>query len=348
MNRAMLADDFAASTSRKPWKTFVLEAHAGQDSEALLEDAFGRSHVMGTDDIHLHRIVGEVEFVIDHLDQRFWSFHTTTPASEAAPYLRRVVGSRRDLDWMWLPSDHLREIWPDTAPQWIATNFNAGRLTPSATEVADLNIRVRGQAADQLLQIIASQYKVAVPHSQVGISAVDENLGSINELISHSGRFVASGDDFSFHQTIVREVVGKYRCFVEGVERRSLRWVELPEGGAKLRGTPVTLEFSRVIPDLELFLDGLFSAREPFRIWGLVERTGEDSAEVEAVDLHVGQQLRFDVTTRWLRVYLFEGGCGNTVARLASNLQHYFDGALSIVDDELDKALKPVAHGASG
>ena len=61
---------------------------------------------------------------------------------------------------------------------------------------------------------------------------------------------------------------------------------------------------------------------------------------MEAVDLHVGQHLRFDITTNWLRVYLFEGGCGNTVARLASNLQHHFDGALSIVDAELDSRLR--------
>jgi hypothetical protein len=60
-------------------------------------------------------------------------------------------------------------------------------------------------------------------------------------------------------------------------------------------------------------------------------------------DLHVGQQLRFDIAPDWLRVYLFKGGCGNTVARLASNLQHHFDGALSIVDDELDAELKQTA-----
>lgn len=80
-------------------------------------------------------------------------------------------------------------------------------------------------------------------------------------------------------------------------------------------------------------------AREPFRLWGLPQMTGELTAEVEAVDLHVGQQLRFDITSEWMRIYLFAGGCGNSVARLASNLQHHFDGALSIVDDELNAGL---------
>ena len=170
---------------------------------------------------------------------------------------------------------------------------------------------------------------------------VDEHFGSITEFVSHDGRFMASGGDFGFHQAIVRRVVDRYRRFVEGAERRALRWVELPEGGARPFGTPITFRFSRRIPDLDYFLDQLFSAREPFRLWGLPRHDGEGFAEVEAVDLHVGQRLRFDITNDWLGVYLFEGGCGNTIARLASNLQHHFDGALYIVDKELDSSMRP-------
>lgn len=152
---------------------------------------------------------------------------------------------------------------------------------------------------------------------------------------------VASWPAVVISVAIVRRVVDRYRRFVEGAERRALRWEELPEGGARPYGTPITFRFSRRVPDLDYFLDQLFSAREPFRLWGLPRNDGEGFAEVEAVDLHVGQRLRFDITNDWLRVYLFEGGCGNTVARLASNLQHHFDRALSIIDKELDAGLRP-------
>lgn len=340
MNRAALADDFASSTRRSPWKTFVLEAHADDNVEGLLDDAFGHHNVQGTDDVHLHEIGHDIPFVVDHLDDRFWSLHTTAPARVASPFLKGVVESRRDLDWMWLPSDHLRDVWPGSRPQWLATDFAAARLTPPAGEVADLRLRVRGDAADGVLRLIESKYRKAVSFSGVAISAEDDDLGSVAEAVSRDGRFVANGDDFGFHQTIVRRVVSRYRRFIEAVERRALRWDELPGGGARLHGAPVVLRFSRPIPDLELFLEHLFSAREPFRLWGVPQMTGERSAEVEAVDLHVGQQLRFDVTSGWLRVYLFADGCGNTVARLASNLQHHFDGDLSIVDAELDVELK--------
>ena len=131
MNRAKLASDFAAATSRNPWKTFVLEAHADHDPTGLLEDAFANSRVEPTEDAYLHCLVGDVNFVVDHIDHRFWNLHTTQPTGDAMPYLRRVVGSRRDLDWMWLPSDHLRGLWGNTTPTWVATNFSSGRLIPS-------------------------------------------------------------------------------------------------------------------------------------------------------------------------------------------------------------------------
>ena len=341
MNRLKLADDFATTTSRNHWKTFVLEAHAPDIGADLLTDAFKTSRVEPTEDAYLHRLVGDVSFVVDNIDQRFWNFHTTEPTRDAFRYLRGVVGSRRDLDWMWLPTDHLRGLWGDAKPSWVVTNFSSGRLVRSTGEVDDLSLRVRGSAADQVLELIGDRFQTALAHSQVALDLFDEHYGSMTEFVSREGRFMAAGGDFGFHQAVVRRVVDRYRWLVEGAEARALRWEELPEGGARPFGSPITLRFSRPIPDLDYFLDQLFSAREPFRLWGLPRRVDKNLAEVEAVDLHVGQRLRFDVAAEWMRVYLFEGGCGNTVARLAANLQHHFDGALSIGDQELDAFLKP-------
>ena len=342
MNREILASDFAAATSRNRWKTFVLEAHPHNGVEQLLAEAFWKSKVEATDDVYLHRLSGEAEFVVDHLNQRFWSLHTTAPTADSAPYLRRVVNQRRDLDLMWLPSDHLRGIWRNASPLLVTTNFSTGRLTPAMGKVDDLKLRVSGRAADQVLKALGDRFQTNIPQSHVGFRVDDEHFGSITEFVSHDGRFMAGGGDFSFHQAIVRRVVDRYRQFVEGVERRALRWKELPEGGARPYGSPITLRFNNSIPDLDYFVEQLFSAREPFRLWGLPRHDGQGMVEVEAVDLHVGQRLRFGITPDWLCIYLFEGGCGNTVARLVSNLQHHFDGALSMVDEELESRLRPV------
>ena len=339
MNRAQLGIDFAASTSRSQWKTFVLEAHPHGDAAGLINEAFGHHNVRTTDDIHLHRVEADVPFFIDHLDERFWSLHTAAPNSAAAPYLKGVVEAWRELDWMWLPSDHLRDVWPGTRPVWVATDFVGRRLAPSG-ELADLRFRARGDAAEKAIQLLESGFGSAVSFSSVAVDLTDEHWGTMAEAISRDGRFVAHGDDFGFHQAVVQRVIARYRRFVESVERSALRWVELPEGGARLEGAPVLMQFGRRVPDLELFLERLFSAREPFRLWGMPQMTGVDLAEVEAVDLHVGQQLRFDITPTWMRVYMFRGGCGNTIARLVSNLQHHLDGKLRIVDPKIDAGLR--------
>lgn len=343
MNRATLAELYAASPQRTPWKTFVVEAHAEKGAEHLLKNGFGQACVQPTEDIYLHHLVGDVDFIVDHLDNRFWSFHTSMPSTDAEAYLRRVVGARNDLDWMWLPSGHLSNVWHETSLQWLAVDYHASRLSPSKDPFDDLQVqlRVRGNQADEVLRVIEKRYRTVVPQGEVGISARDPEFGWVNERINHQGRFMANGDDFNFHQSIVRHMVGKYRRFVEAVEQRSLCWRTLPGGGARLSGVPVTIKFSKQISDIGLFVESLFSSREPFRLWGLYELVGDHGAEVEAVDLHIGQQLRFDVMSDCLRVYVFEGGCGNTVARLASNLQRHYDGALSIVDDELQALMSP-------
>jgi hypothetical protein len=101
---------------------------------------------------------------------------------------------------------------------------------------------------------------------------------------------------------------------------------------------PVGIRFSRPIPDLPAFCEELFSSRAPFRLWGQPFVT-DDGASVEAVDLHVGQRLSMELGYDWMRVYLHAGSCGNTVARLISNLQTRFDGALSLTHPGLQDAV---------
>jgi hypothetical protein len=108
-------------------------------------------------------------------------------------------------------------------------------------------------------------------------------------------------------------------------------------GGASFTGMPIGIRFSRPIPDLPAFCEELFSSRAPFRLWGQPAIT-EDEALVEAVDLHVGQRIGIELGRDWMRVYLHAGSCGNTVARLISNLQTRFDGALTLTHPSLQDA----------
>lgn len=113
-----------------PTKTFVLEVHT-EDSAGYLSDMVGSTALEVTDDAYLFRArVGEHVFWVDQLDDRFWSFHTDMPVREASAFLRDQIERRRDLDWMWLPSGHLRNAWPDSTSRQVRTRFQGERFLP--------------------------------------------------------------------------------------------------------------------------------------------------------------------------------------------------------------------------
>jgi hypothetical protein len=73
----------------------------------------------------------------------------------------------------------------------------------------------------------------------------------------------------------------------------------------------------------------MFSGVEPFRLWGVPVEVGPKAFRVRAVDLHVGETVDFEVFPEVIRVYLPSGGCGNSIIRYYTNLQHTFDAKVS-------------------
>ncbi|CAN5336324.1 hypothetical protein BH23ACT9_BH23ACT9_24090 [soil metagenome] len=335
MNRQSLVDAFREADT---WRTFVVEAHPADGPASLITEAFSDlGSVTRTDDRYLHIVdVGQGQtFFIDHLDGRFWRAHTTMTKEDGKRLLGGVVGTRTDLDWMWLPSAHLEDTWPGARTRSIRTAFNRQRLQPGSAELRDLNLQIGGTSAEDIVALIAGHHSGAVPFATTTVEVEDPDFGRIVEGLDRRGFFTARLGDLAFHAAYVRRVVDRYRHLVEALEARAIRWDSLLDGGARIDGSAITIEFSVPIEDMNDFVSGLFSSREPFRLWGLPTEVASDVVEVQAVDLHVGQPLRFQIGDTWLRVFLFEGGCGNSVARLICNLQHHHDGALRVADPQL-------------
>lgn len=347
--RAAMADALALSPAQST-KTYVIESHVDDPVGCLSELASGNVEQLA--DAYLFRVRTRLGlFWVDQLDERFWRFHTDMGQADAYPMLRDWVGSSRDLDWMWLPSEHLRHMWPGAMARRVRTDFRSGRLVGPEAAAQDLRAQLHGSNAEEFFEAISQlpQYRSAVSFEAVETEISDAAFGgSVREAVNKMGRFVAAGDSLELHLQFVSTVVDRYRRMVELCESKAVHWRGSPDttSGGTVIGGPVVIEFSRDIDDVGVFADELTSSREPFRLWG-VASVRRNVAEVEAVDLHVGRTLQLDIGRRWMRVYLQDGSCGNTVARLITNLQHQFDGALTLKDPDLAAATsRPTAVGA--
>lgn len=340
-NRKSMAASLLTDAST-PTKTFVVEAH-DEDPVGHLHDLVGTTRLEETDDAYLFRVhLDEGTFWVDQLEPRFWSWHTDMPQAVAYPFLRDHVERRRKLDWMWLPSGHLEAAGPRTSTTRVRTSFDATKLLGEDESARGLKVSFAGRDAETLLALIRrdDRFAGAISFDSMETALADEDLGTVREALTRGGRFMVVGDSFELHVAFVREVMTRYAAFVTACETRALRWDGFADGGGRLTGGPVALQFSREVPDLDRFAAELLSARLPFRLWG-VPSVDHGLLQVEAVDLHVGERLRLAVGRRWMRIHLTQGGCGNTVARLVSNLQHRFDGALRMIDPHLDSLMSP-------
>lgn len=344
MDRSDLADVLPLSRAQPPLRTVVLEAHS-EDPPILLAELEGVTGVSPTDDAHLHRLsTPDGDVFVDTLDPRFWSLHTRMTDTLVRRLVQPSVQRRRDLDRLWLPTQHLTAAWPAAERTGVHVAFDASRLDPDgATSATRLNLTGRevGTTFDLLSRLPDRGRGVLSSVDRVALRVEDTDAGHVDEAVNRGGTFLARGDSFALHQAFVEDVVRRYRALVETVEERRLVFTPGPsaEGGGGIQGDVVSLAFSRPISDLQHWLDELFSSREPFRLWGQPEIDDDGVASVEAVDLHVGQRLSVDVTVDGMRLYLPEGTCGNTVVRLVSNLQHFFDNRLAFTEPALQHLL---------
>jgi len=355
VDRTELAEVLPSSRSESALRTVVLEAHS-DDPPALLSQLDGVTGVTATEDAHLHRLSSpEGEIFADTVDPRFWSLHTRMTDSFVSRMVQPAVQRRRDLDRLWLPTQHLTAAWPDAERTGVHVAFDARGLDPGGATSATL-LKLTGREVGGTLALLSrlpdAGQGVLSSVDGVQLRVEDPDSGHVDEAVNRGGTFVARGDSFALHQAFVADVLRRYRTLVETLEERRLAFVpgSDPEGGGELRGDVVSLAFSRPISDLQHWLDELLSSREPFRLWGQPEIDADGVASVEVVDLHVGQRLSIDVTVDGMRLYLPEGTCGNTVVRLVSNLQHRFDNRLTFTEPALQQLLEggPVGAASAG
>lgn len=325
-------------------RTFALEVNQAGDADPLARVdklAFDMGmHMRPTADAALAVVSGQLGGVfVDVADSRFWLIHTTGPSSWLEPQLARLVAKSADVDWCWLPISLFRGMQAEGRTRWFKSDFRGDELLPeSGVAARRLKIQLEGDNAEFLRAHIAKlpEYASAAALTGVTVEIVDQEIGTLTAAAHYRGGFTGRGASFDLHQGFVSRAIGAYAEKVRRTESRcGFRWHVDEEGRhATFSGHTIEITLARGIEDLDKFAAGVFSSREPFRLWATPTRVSESVVEAEVADLHVGQTFRVDVMRTGLRVYLGDGVCANTVFRLLTNLQHRYDATAEATSAE--------------
>jgi len=296
---------------------------------------------------------GQVELFVDASDQRFWIVHSANRSSDVDRVTDRLIKDTPSLDRAWFPMEMLEGMTRKGSFRGMGLNFDRRKMGGAGDieeeSIADedkdipveyLSLRLWGNKAGDVLRILRD--KDAFPHSTT-LSSVrikhwlnrSEDMFALDD-IKYNGKVTGTGTSFESHIFVVTDLYRKYKARIRRIENEyALRYSTNEQGGVGIFGAPFNFIFPIPIDGLERFCESLFTCSAPFRLWGIPTFVNDHYVRVSAVDLHVGCGLNFEISNEFMRVYLPEGSCGNTIARLYTNLQHYYDACVKIeIGDE--------------
>ena len=166
---------------------------------------------------------------------------------------------------------------------------------------------------------------VAERHEEVGD-------GKARVRIKSNGKITGRGTDYFAYLQVVNGTLDAYARQVRSLEEKY--WIGLyphPEHkgcGFIHKGEPFCITFSYDV-NVPKLIKRMFKCSPPFRLMGEPEEIGTDYYAVDAVDLHINQPVSFEIAPDLMRIYLYEGTCGNTIVRIIKALQHGVDSNLS-------------------
>ena len=334
-------------------KSYLVEVHpglalAGQAGRLhFLNSVLGRlkAEASPTNDATLFNVQrGNEVYHCDALHHRFWIFHSSAHATATDRFIDDLTRGTTALDLTWFPSEGMEALARAGEFLGFASEYDPRPLFPTdedgSNERTDgLVISIRRFTGDATVDL-AKLRRPDMFLNEIGLSSIRVRFGDSASTrdfaltdVTHAGKFTARGPSFSAHQALIGRALSIYENAVESIERDlAIRW-EQSDRGLRITGSPIGISF-RPYPRFDLFVERLFSGRRPFRLWGLPVEVDDGQYSVQALDLHVGSTLRFDVSNGFIRVYLPEEACGNTVTRLFTNIQRHIDSrAVLMVGD---------------
>jgi hypothetical protein len=282
-------------------------------------------------------------------DSRYWTVHTLSSATDVDWWLGRVVSRAPGIDFVWLWPSILELHQAKGVPRGFGLDYDY-RLFEDRDEVTTyFKMQLWGgsdtQKVYELLKcsdalrgrIVLSKVRTRV-HTLLNGDEVGKEQFTLQDL-KFNGKFTARGTSFQTHHRLIVELRKLYASVVSRVEETYPMYWEQSHGGEQAHHTleGYALNFlpseGLSIP-VDQFCSVVFSGSIPFRLKGFIEKPTASHAIVDAVDLHTGGRLGFEVLEDRIMLYLQPYTCGNTVVRFYTNLQHYFNVGFMVKGDD--------------
>jgi len=343
-------------------KVYLIEAHLASDAPhdkvfgflgAVLSD-FQRQHrgeaaAWETDEerffsAQIRSKGGAVELYVDASDSRFWLLHSMDKSSVIDPILEKLASGSQDLDRAWMPIQLLERAAGLGSLRGLSLEFERRKVPDVDFDSPDapaevLRMQLWGNKAAKILRILTENdtfsHDTTLSKVKVKYSASPEDAEETTvDDIKYDGKVTARGTSFRSHITLIADLYKRYGGKILEIERDYSLSYEAEGQRMSVRGDPIYIVFRRPIKDVDLFCRHVFSSANPFRLWGAPVRVSAKLTRVSGLDLHVGKRIDFEITPDFICVYLPAGSCGNSVVRIITNLQHYYDSLIDAQNSE--------------
>jgi hypothetical protein len=275
-------------------------------------------------------------------DPRFWLAYSISESQALDRWLETIVRRSIDFDFVWLWPHFLERVQQNGYFRGFGLDYDYRKFESAETETTTyLKMQLWGGENTQKLYSILQadpDFRSKVVLSKVRfkqMSSDDHNpeIFAIQD-VKYNGKFTARGTDLNTHLVTLNDVRSKYREQIIGIEDQcSLKWIENTLGGVSLEGYAIHFLPDNFEIPVSLLAEKIFDGTEPFRLLGFPNLINEFSAVMEVVDLHTGGKLSIELHPDIMTVYLPEHTCGNSIARLYTNIQHSFNVGFRVETD---------------
>ena len=315
-------------------KTYLIESNLPSIEKIPKIEGY-EYKIIPTEDRNLHILHVEdrkskMQFYVDTLNPRFWLFHTLSKSIFTDKFIKKFVTSKvNHLDFPWLSIPFLENIGEYSIFRGFSLKY-VNEFVPVDQEeipVQKLSMRLWGNVAKDVLTALRNDKKLkhSIAIAGVGVKQyINSNGDFIISDITYQGKFTARGTSIDAYYYLLEKVKIDYEKRVKEIEEHSLS-INEQNGSYRLSGKPFAIILKNEIEDLSKFVNILLSSRHPFRLWGVYKILDKNFIKVNAIDLHTGDELNLELTSEWFRVYIPKGSCGNSVMRLFTNIQHFYD-----------------------